>query len=1096
MPARKDIKKILIIGSGPIVIGQACEFDYSGNQAVRALKEVGYEVILVNPNPATIMTTPGIADAIYMDPLEVPYLEEIIKKEKPDAILPTMGGQTALNAALELAEAGVVEKYGVELIGANTEAIQLAEDRGKFKEVVASIGLESPKSSLISNVEDGVKFAKTQGLPLIIRPSFTLGGRGGSIAYTWEEVEPKIQKALDESPVHTALVEESLVGWKEFEFEVMRDRADNGVVICSIENVDPMGVHTGDSITVAPIQTLSDQEYQRMRTASIEILRAVGVESGGSNVQFAYNQKDGRLLVIEMNPRVSRSSALASKATGFPIARCAARLAVGYSLDEIINDITGKTVSCFEPSLDYVAVKIPRFELEKFPQGYKELGTQMKSVGESLALGRTFPEALNKALRAAEIGYQGLDDLDVSDEEIDSMLAILHPRRLFAAYTKIKRRGYEAIDLIEAQTGYDRWFLYGLFELSEVEKEIAAAGNHGSATEEEHGLSSANPHKPGGTDILSQELLLKAKRFGLSDKRIALLLGSEESAISKLRDHHKIHAAYHFVDTCSGEFEANTPYFYSTYGEINESKAMNERGVIILASGPNRIGQGLEFDTCCTLSSMAYRNLGIKTVIINSNPETVSTDFNVSDRLYLEALTAEEVKEVMRSEGIRDVIVQLGGQTPLNMAEELEASGARIIGTKVGNIKAAEDRSIFSEVLKKLNLKQPENRSASSLGQVEKFAQEIGYPVLLRPSYVLGGRSMTIAFNKDELQEFLGKNVEVNDAKPILVDQFLEDAFEYDIDAISDGTNVYVAGIMQHIEAAGVHSGDSACVFPAYISNPEIERQMAEAAAMIARSIDVRGFLNIQFAVKDNVLYVLEVNPRASRTVPFISKASGVDLVDSVVRVWEGQDLKSQGLINDDVTKIDSVGIGTCKTGWAVKEAMFSFDRFQDTDPMLGPEMKSTGEVIGLGQSFGEAFAKATIATGGILPTKGKVFVSVNQYDKQAVLPIVQELLELGFEIAATRGTAEFLFEQGIFADVVLKYHEGHPNIVDYLEHHKIDMVINTPRGRYTQMDDGYLRIHTVRTKVTYTTTISAARAAVEGIKYLKKEEVQVQKLA
>jgi carbamoyl-phosphate synthase large subunit len=1093
MPARKDIRKILIFGSGPIVIGQACEFDYSGNQAVKALKEEGYEVVLVNPNPATIMTTPGTADVIYMDPLEVPYVEEIIKKEKPDAVLPTMGGQTALNLALELNEAGIFEKYGLELLGAGIESIRVAEDRGEFKDLMTRIGLESAKSIIANDFDSAMAWAEEQGVPLIIRPSFTLGGRGGSIAETWEEVAPKIRRALDESPVHQALIEESLLGWKEFEMEVMRDKADNAVIICSIENVDPMGVHTGDSITVAPIQTLSDVEYQKMRTASIDILRAVGVDCGGSNVQFAYNPDDGRMIVIEMNPRVSRSSALASKATGFPIARSSAKLAVGYTLDEIINDITGKTVSCFEPSLDYVAVKVPRFELEKFPRGYAQLGTQMKSVGESLALGRTYNEALNKALRSCELGVQGLDDLEESEDvELDPMIDTLHPKRIFAAYTAIKRanlagKGLDAVEDVHRRSGYDRWFLYNMLELAGLEERIGALADV----------------KRGEWDPY---LILEAKRAGLSDERIAGLIrrrgkkDCDSAAIAGFREALGIHAGYHFVDTCSGEFEAATPYFYSTWGEINESHPMSDKGVIILGSGPNRIGQGLEFDTCCTLSSLAYRRRGRKTVIINSNPETVSTDFNVSDRLYLEPLTFEDVKEVMRTEGIMDVVVQLGGQTPLNMAQQLKDWGANIIGTPVESIEGAEDRRLFADLLRRLGLRQPENRSAVSLSQVEKYANEIGYPVLLRPSYVLGGRSMMIAFNREELEEFLKRNVEVAENKPILVDQFLDDAFEYDVDALCDGKNVYVAGIMQHIEAAGVHSGDSACVFPAYKTTAGIQSQIAEATAKIAREVGVRGFLNIQFAVKDDVLYVLEVNPRASRTVPFISKASGVDLVDAVVRLWEGEDLDAQGLISGTVAGPDGamlpgVGLGSCMTGWAVKEAMFSFDRFQDTDPMLGPEMKSTGEAIGLGASFGEAFAKASSATGTRLPTSGRVFVSVNRFDKEAVLPIVRDLVEMGFDIMATRGTAQFLFDNGIMSEVLLKVHEGNPNVVDHLEAGRVDLVINTPRGRYTQMDDGYLRIHTLRHKVPYTTTISAAQAAVEGIRYLAGGEVRVQAL-
>ncbi|HUX14030.1 MAG TPA: carbamoyl-phosphate synthase large subunit, partial [Spirochaetia bacterium] len=933
MPARTDIHSILIIGSGPIIIGQACEFDYSGNQAVKALKEEGYRVILVNPNPATVMTTPGIADRIYMEPLEVPYLEEIIKEEKPDAILPTMGGQTALNLAMELHAAGVLDRYGVELIGAKIDAIRKAEDRGEFKKVVASIGLESPISILTKSTAEAREFANQIGLPVIIRPSYTLGGRGGSIAYVWDEFDNLLDRAFSESPVHETLIEESIIGWKEFELEVMRDQADNAVIICSIENIDPMGVHTGDSITVAPIQTLSDREYQTMRTAAIGILRAVGVDCGGSNVQFAVNPETGRMLVIEMNPRVSRSSALASKATGFPIARCAARLAVGFSLDEVINDITGKTVSCFEPSLDYVAVKVPRFEIEKFPKGYRELGTQMKSVGESLAIGRTFLEALNKAIRACEFGYAGLEDLpNADDDEIEKIITTLHPRRIFGIYTKLKRRGASVLPEIEKRTGYNRWFLSYMLDQLDLESRVAR----------------------GPIDL---DLLLEAKRMGLSDGRIARLSGREETELHEMRDQFDLHAVYHFVDTCSGEFEAQTPYFYSTYGETDEGGAVAGPAVVILASGPNRIGQGLEFDTCCTLSSLAYRRLGVKSIIINSNPETVSTDFNVSDRLYLEPLTVEDVKEVLRKEHIRDVVVQLGGQTPLNMAEDLEAWGARIVGTSVRSITDAEDRKLFSALMERIGVKQPANRSAGSAHEVEELAAGIGFPILLRPSFVLGGRSMMIAFNMEELRDFLGRGIEVSPRKPVLVDKFLEDAFEYDVDALCDGENVYIAGIMQHIEAAGVHSGDSACVFPSYKAEPSLLAQMTEATARIARSIGVNGFLNIQFASIQHDLYILEVNPRASRTVPFISKASGLNLVDAAVRIWQGEDLRSQGLINESKTGLPGVGIGGCIVGWAVKEAMFSFDRFREVDPLLGPEMRSTGEVIGIGDSFGEAYA-------------------------------------------------------------------------------------------------------------------------------------------
>ncbi|MEW5814021.1 MAG: carbamoyl-phosphate synthase large subunit [Spirochaetota bacterium] len=1065
MPGRNNLNTILVLGSGPIIIGQACEFDYSGTQAVKVLKEKGYRVVLINPNPATVMTTPGMADKIYMEPLKLPYVEQIIRIERPDAILPTMGGQTGLNLTLELYERKVLEKYKVEVIGASIESITMAEDRGAFKNMARNIGLESPLSELVKDVKSAKEIGKKIGLPLVIRPSFTLGGQGGSIAYTLDQLGLLVEQALRESPVHTCLVEESLIGWKEFELEVMRDRADNAIVICSIENIDPMGVHTGDSITVAPIQTLSDKEYQKMRRAALEVLRAVGVNCGGSNVQFAVKPETGRMLLIEMNPRVSRSSALASKATGFPIAQCSACLAVGYTLDEIINDITGKTVSCFEPALDYCAVKVPRFEMDKFPLGYEQLGTQMKSVGESLAIGRTFIEALNKALRSAEFDYDGLTALvNRGREELDRMLSTLHPLRIFAAYTELEKDGEKAIPEIERKTHYEPWLLYQMLEQVNLEHRIKIK--------------------------FDSELLLEAKRFGLSDKRIAQLSGKTENEIFKAREKEKIFPSYHFVDTCAGEFSADTPYFYSTYGEIDEGQPILGEGVIILASGPNRIGQGLEFDTCCTLASLAYRKEGVKTIIVNSNPETVSTDFNISDRLYLEPLVEEHVKEIIRKEeGIKDVIVQLGGQTPLNMAADLEKWGARIVGTSVQSILSTEDRGLFSALIERLDLRQPNNRLALSAEEIVNFSKEIGFPVLLRPSFVLGGKNMFIAFNKQELEEFLGKGIEISPAKPVLVDQFLEDAFEYDLDAISDTENVYIAGIMQHIEAAGIHSGDSACVFPPFKSKPEILKEMIDVTVKIAREIKVNGFLNIQFAEKDGLLYILEVNPRASRTVPFLAKASGINLIQAAVRVWRGINLEKQGFTNG------GLGIGKCMVGWAVKEAVFSFERFTNIDPILGPEMKSTGEVIGIGESFGECFAKAQASVGCLLPIKGRVFVSVNEFDKKTILPIVEDLHALGFNIAATRGTAQFLFDNGIFAEVILKIHEGRPNVIDHMRSGRIDLLINTPLGRFSQKGDHDIRIEAVRLKIPYTTTTSAARAAVEAIKYHIKKEILVRPL-
>lgn len=1066
MPKREDIKHILVIGSGPIIIGQACEFDYSGNQAVRALKEEGYEVSLLNPNPATVMTTPGTADHIFMEPLKCEYVERIFQQVGPDAILSTMGGQTGLNLTMELAKRGILDKYGVKVIGASIESIEKAEDRGKFKEVVSSLGLESARSGVVTTLEEAVKVKEEIGLPIIIRPSYTLGGMGGSIAKTEEEFLPLVERALETSPAQEALLEESLIGWKEFEMEVMRDRLDNAIIVCSIENIDPMGVHTGDSITIAPIQTLSDRQYQRMRDASIDILRAVGVDCGGSNVQFAMKPDSDRMVVIEMNPRVSRSSALASKATGFPIARCSAKLAVGYTLDEVRNEITGQSVSCFEPALDYAAVKVPRFELEKFPLPAAALGTQMRSVGEALAIGRTALEALNKGIRASERKAEGLEELPQPKYDIDLLLRSAHPLRLPAAYTRICEQGESCLEELSAITGFDRFFLNLLWQQSELDKRIKAG--------------------------LTPQLLLEAKKAGMSDKRIARLTGRSADEIMAMRDEADIHANVHYVDTCAGEFEALTPYCYTTYGESDEGEPIGKDGVIIVASGPNRIGQGLEFDTCCTLASMAFRRHGRKTIMINSNPETVSTDYNTSDRLYISPLTAEEVIEIMKKEQCYDVVLQLGGQTPLNMAAKLMEHGAHIIGTQLDGIDETEDRGLFSALVKRLELRQPENRMAGTPGEVITKAKEIGFPVLLRPSFVLGGRSMFIAYDEAGLTEFFEKSgANIAPESPVLVDQFLEDAFEYDLDAVSDGENIYIGGILQHIEAAGIHSGDSAAVFPPYKSKPEILKQMKEWTLRLAREIKVKGLMNIQFAEKDGRLYIIEVNPRASRTVPFISKASGRDLIRAAVRVWLGEDLVAQGLSD----KTTNMGEGKCITGWAIKEAVFSFDRFSNVDPQLGPEMRSTGEVIGMGRTFGEAYAKSQAASNNILPVKGRVIISVNKKDRKTILPIAQALQKLGFEISATRGTARDLFEQGVLTDVVLKVHDGHPNLVDLIRGHRIDLVINTPMGFHSRRSDDDIRTEAMRCRIPYTTTTSAAKAAVEAIGFLQRQEYTVREL-
>ena len=1062
MPARKDIRKILIPGSGPIVIGQACEFDYSGTQAVRALKEEGYEVILVNPNPATIMTTPGLADAVYTEPLTAKYVEMVIQRERPQAILSTMGGQTGLNLCLELERLGVLKKYSLEMIGARPESIHRAENRMEFKKIIDSLNLESPRSGICSNLEEARNLAEEIGFPLIIRPSFTLGGMGGAVAESRDDYINLVDKALRESPIGEALIDESLIGWKEFELEVMRDAADNAVIVCSIENIDPMGVHTGDSITIAPAQTLSDPEYQAMRSASIDILRAIGVDCGGANVQFAVDPSSNRMVVIEMNPRVSRSSALASKATGFPIARGSAKLAVGCTLDEVINEVTGLTSLAFEPVLDYCAVKVPRFETAKFREAHGRPGTQMKSVGEALALGRTAIEALNKAIRATENGYDGLVELEKSVEELEEIVSNPHPQRLLAAFSLLHLRGEEEINKIMESSGYNRWFLHQLYELTLLEKEISKE--------------------------LSRETYLKAKRAGISDKRIGRLAAMDEAGIQEMS--RGITPSYHMVDTCAGEFEASTPYFYSTWGEhdevqpINSGKVTQGRSgdaVIIIASGPNRIGQGLEFDTSCTLASLTWLKLGRRPVMINSNPETVSTDYNSSSRLYMEPLVPETVMEIIRKENFPGVMIQLGGQTALNIGKHLHQAGVNIIGTDFEQIQRCEDRKLFSLAMQKLQINQPENRSAHSYNEVLEMTRTIGFPLLMRPSYVIGGRRMTVVSSYNDLEKYLddrSDSLEISRDSPLLIDQFLEDAVEFDVDAICDGQNLYLAGIMKHIEAAGVHSGDSAAVFPPNYKDEKILDEIRSASIRIAREFEIAGLLNIQFAIRSGRLFVLEVNPRASRTLPFLSKATGVDLMKAAVRVWEGDSLAKQGLVGED-----GYGEGRCATGWAIKEAVFSFGRFSVLDPVLGPEMKSTGEVMATARDFGEAFAKAQEASGVALPTEGKVFVSVKRSDRATILPIVRELCSMGFDICATRGTANFLYENDIFSEVILKVHEGRPNILDYMNKDHIQLIINTPSG--TESLSGRMRANAVLMKIPFITTTNAAEAAVDGIRHL-----------
>ncbi len=1074
MPARDDIKLILVIGSGPIMIGQACEFDYSGCQAVQVLRAEGYRVILLNPNPATMMTTPGLADTLYLDPVEPDYVEAIIAKERPDALLATMGGQTALNCAMELHARGVLEKYNVELIGASIDSIRVAEDRGEFRELMDSIGLQSPRSVFVNTIEDGKRFADENGYPLIIRPSFTLGGSGGATVTEESALLAALEEAFLESPTSSALLEESLIGWGEFEFEVMRDRYDNAVIVCAIENVDAMGIHTGDSITVAPTQSLSDAEYQRMRDASIAVLRAVGVDCGGSNVQFAYNHERGDLRIIEMNPRVSRSSALASKATGYPIARCAAKLAVGYSLAEISNEITQQGSACFEPSIDYVAVKVPRFAVDKFSYATQKLGTSMKAIGESLSLGRTFIAGLNKAIRAVETGAAGLEPLDKADEALFSMLENNHPDRMLAFFTLLFR-----IDDSAAEAAADR---------AEQVQKIYSAAKYNVWFAEEIRQFVEFVHVLRRNWQSDPTLFILAYRYGMSAAQCAVLTGQPIGAIEKQTKalFAAMPMAYHMVDTCAGEFNAQSPYYYSAPGEINEAAALSGRRVIIIGSGPNRIGQGLEFDTCCTLASVAYRERGVQTILINSNPETVSTDHNFSDRLYLEPVERESVAHIMRNEDCADLVVQLGGQTGINMAEYLCDNGASIIGTSLEAIHDAEDRAAFAAIIAELGLHIPRNASATSRAQAVEIADSIGYPILLRPSFVLGGAKMAILSSHRELEAHM-QEIRVDAQNPVQIDEFLEDAFEYDVDVVADGHSVYVAGIMEHIESAGIHSGDSACVFPPYKYTAKSLDIMRAAAVKLARRLKIVGFMNIQFAAKDGVVYILEVNPRVSRTVPFISKVTGVNLVAVAVDIWLGKSLKELGLV-------DSTGYGEGKpiVPWAVKEAKFSFARFPNFDPLLGPEMRSTGESIGIGSSFGAAYAKAITAAGVKLPTSGAVVISVNDRDKASILPVARALRDLNFKLYTTAGTGKYLQAHDVPSTVVRKGHESGPNVLDIVRDEKIHLVINTPLGSQAQTDDSHLRLAAIRHHIPYTTTTSAAEAAVEGINYLRNDAPEI----
>ena len=1059
MPKRTDLHKILIIGSGPIIIGQACEFDYSGTQACKALKAEGYEVVLVNSNPATIMTDPEVADATYVEPLTVEYLEAIIARERPDAVLPTVGGQTALNLSIELAESGVLDKYNVQLIGASLKAIKMAEDRLWFKDAMLQIGLEVPKSVLANKVETAIKFSRQVGFPLIIRPSFTLGGTGAGMAYNLEELEEKVRYGLELSPVHEVLVEESVVGWKEFELEVMRDHADNAVVVCSIENFDPMGVHTGDSITVAPAQTLTDKEYQIMRDAAFKVIRAVGVETGGSNIQFAISPETGRMVVIEMNPRVSRSSALASKATGFPIAKIAARLAVGYTLDEIPNDITLKTPSCFEPTIDYVVAKIPKWAQEKFPDSDHTLGPQMKSVGEVMAIGRTFKEALMKGIRSLETGRK--TPTSPSDPaELERRLAIPHPERLWDLLHAFEI-GYSP-ELLYEITRIDPWFLNQLQQILELRSEL----------------------KRFTLESIPASVLHLAKQYGFSDPYLAELWGKGAEEVRQRRRALNIRPVFKRVDTCAAEFESFTPYLYSTYEEEDEAEPTARRKIMILGSGPNRIGQGIEFDYCCVHAAYALKDEGFETIMVNCNPETVSTDYDTSDRLYFEPLTFEDVMAIVEEEKPTGVIVQFGGQTPLNLARQLKGAGVPIVGTTPESIDLAEDRKNFGKLLGELGIPQPENGAAMNVQEALEIAGRIGYPVLVRPSYVLGGRAMVIAYDEATLREYVVRAEELQRAFPILVDRFLENATEVDVDALADGTDVVVAGIMQHIEEAGIHSGDSSCVLPS-VSIPEDQRRiLREYTVRLALELKVVGLMNVQYAIQNGKVYVLEVNPRASRTVPYVSKATGFPLAKIASRLMVGRKLGEFGLPLE-------LPVGHS----FVKSPVFPFQKLPGVDTILGPEMKSTGEVMGVADSFGLAFAKAQLGARQRIPVKGRVFISVNDHDKPGVIPIARDLESLGFTLIATRGTAAALRAAGVKVERVFKVNEARPNVVDRIKSAEIDLIINTPLGLKSRFDDKAIRRSAVQHGVTCITTLSAAEAAIQGIRALQKGETHVESL-
>lgn len=1063
MPKRTDIKSIMILGAGPIVIGQACEFDYSGAQACKALREEGYRVILVNSNPATIMTDPDTADATYIEPLNVKVVERIIAREKPDAILPTMGGQTALNLAMELDEKGILKKYDVELIGASPEAIDKAEDRQRFKEAMTRIGLESARSGIAYNMSEALAVQQRVGFPAVIRPSFTLGGSGGGIAYNMQEFVEICERGLALSPTHELLIEESLLGWKEYEMEVVRDKADNCIIVCSIENFDPMGIHTGDSITVAPAQTLTDREYQIMRDASIAVLREIGVDTGGSNVQFAVNPKNGRLIVIEMNPRVSRSSALASKATGFPIAKVAAKLAVGYTLDELKNDITGgATPASFEPTIDYVVTKVPRFAFEKFPQADDRLTTQMKSVGEVMAIGSSFQESLQKALRGLETGKDGLTPLSTDREEIIHEISEAGPERIF--YVADAMRLGLTNDEIHEMTSIDPWFLAQMRELIDIEKRV-------------EGVNLAD---------ISREDLFFLKQKGFSDKRLAKLTGCHEDDVRNRRHALNIRPVYKRVDTCAAEFETKTAYMYSTYQTEDESQPSDKKKIVVLGGGPNRIGQGIEFDYCCVHAALAMREDGYETIMVNCNPETVSTDYDTSDRLYFEPVTLEDVLEICHSEKPAGVIVQYGGQTPLKICRALEKEGVPIIGTSTDAIDCAEDRERFQKLINELGLRQPPNRTAHTEEAALKLAEEIGYPIVVRPSYVLGGRAMDIVHNSKELMRYMHEAIVVSEDSPVLLDHFLDDAVEMDVDAVSDGKEVKIGGLMQHVEAAGVHSGDSACSLPPYSLREDILQEVRRQTVVMAKALGVVGLMNVQFAVKNAVtenplIYVLEVNPRASRTVPFVSKATGVPLAKIAARCMVGDSLEKQGV------KVEVKPSYVC-----VKEAVFPFAKFLGVDPVLGPEMRSTGEVMGVGRTFGEALFKSQLGAGNMLPPAGAtVFISVRDEDKPRAIVVAAELADAGYKLVATRGTGVALAKAGIDCKVVNKVSDGRPNVLDKIKDHEIQLVITTSNESRGEISDARaIRMAALANRVTYFTTIAGGRAAVEGIKHLEDAQV------